>query len=288
MPLSDLKSIKARLGNVESALRNTENRVRKEVDDVLGLFNKGGNLAGSNTDILVFPARLRGDADNGSAHVRFKTLDEKNDGMSVHLFIPPGFSVPDSATYTTMELGTLGGAEAMSQGQAITEQDVVGQAAKIGGLVDMGVGGTGLGVAAGGKAALRAGIANNPFTETQFTSNAIRTFGFNFKLISESEAEADVALQIEHFFRSNMYAEVAGASALKYPNRFKIDFWNGAKENKYLPKIIECYLTAFNTSYNATSNSFHTNGQPVEIDIACTFQETKALTRGDLYPGGNN
>lgn len=239
--------------------------------------------AGGDTSILVFPAKLRADADNGSPHIRFKALDEKNDGTTVHLYIPPGFSVPDSATYTTMDLGTMGTADSMMQGQALTEQDAIGQAAKIGGLVDMTTGGSGVGAAVGGKAALRAGIAVNPFTETQFTNNAIRTFGVNFKLISESAAEADVALQIENFFRSNMYAEVAGASTLKYPNRFKIDFWNGAKPNDYLPKIAECYLTALNSSYNSTTNSFHDNGQPVEVDISCTFQETKVLTRDELY-----
>ena len=37
------------------------------------------------------------------------------------------------------------------------------------------------------------------------------------------------------------------------------------------------------TTYNSTTNAFHDKGQPVEIDIALTFQEVKALTREDLH-----
>ena len=54
-----------------------------------------------------------------------------------------------------------------------------------------------------------------------------------------------------------------------------------------MPKIRECYLLSLNTTYNATGNAFHTKGQPVEVDIALTFQETKALTRSGLYKGGD-
>jgi hypothetical protein len=50
-----------------------------------------------------------------------------------------------------------------------------------------------------------------------------------------------------------------------------------------MPTIKECYLLSLNTTYNSTSNAFHDKGQPVEVDIAVTFQEVKALTRGDLY-----
>ena len=45
----------------------------------------------------------------------------------------------------------------------------------------------------------------------------------------------------------------------------------------------ECYLLSLQTTYNSTTNAFHDQGQPVEIDIALTFQEVKALTREELY-----
>lgn len=238
-----------------------------------------------DTETLVFPSKLRSEAESGAAHVRFQAIDSDGVGPVVHLFVPQGFSVPDAAAYTTMDLGTVGQLAGIGEGQ-LTDSDGIAKMAMVGGLVDMKSGGMslGLGAATGGFTALRAGIASNPYTETQFTNSNIRSFGFTFKLVSETEEESDTALAIENFFRENMYPEVAGAVALKYPNKFKIDFYNGGSPNKFMPKIAECYLATFNTTYNATGNSFHKGGQPVEIDIACTFQETKALTRTDLYP----
>jgi hypothetical protein len=234
---------------------------------------------------LVFPASLRAQADKGTAHVRFKVLGPDDTGGSVHLFIPMGFSVPDSAAYTSIDLGTTGAVESAfnTEGNNITGADASGLAADAGGLVGNALGSAGAGAALGGAAKLRAGIASNPYTETQYTGSGIRSFGFTFKLVSESSSEAEVALQIEDFFRDNMYPEEAGASQLRYPNRFKIEFYNGADKNKYMPLIKECYLLNLQTTYNSTTNAFHDNGQPVEIDIAVTFQEVKALTRGDLH-----
>jgi hypothetical protein len=229
-------------------------------------------------DTLVFPSKLRSQVENGTAHVRFQALDKDNIGQVLHLFIPPGFSVPDSANYGTMDLGTIiGGVENTGGIGDITEADVKAGMARAGSIV---AGTTGAQV--GAIAQLRAGIATNPYTETQFNNSNIRSFGFTFKLVSESEEEAETALLIEDYFRENMYPEVFGEFTLKYPNRFTIEFYSVEGMNKYMPRINECYLVSLNTAYNSTSNSFHAKGQPVEIDIAVTFQETKALTRADL------
>ena len=50
-----------------------------------------------------------------------------------------------------------------------------------------------------------------------------------------------------------------------------------------MPKIMETHLVNCTTTYNSTSNAFHDDGQPVEVDVALTFQETKPLVRSDLY-----
>tara|TARA_R110002153_G_scaffold39139_1_gene112887 strand:- start:2306 stop:3079 length:774 start_codon:yes stop_codon:yes gene_type:complete len=237
---------------------------------------------------IVFPARLRTEVDGGAAFVRFKTKNGDDIGSSVHLFVPQGFSMPDAANYGTMDLGILGGLESTGGDlTTVTEADIKGQATSIGALVGSFVNAGGQSAALGGMAALRKGLASNPFTETQYNNSNIRSFGFTFKLISESEEEADTALEIEHYFRENMYPEKSGAFTLKYPNRFSIEFYNGSEINKYMPFINECYLVSLNTTYNATGNAFHTKGQPVEVDIALTFQETKALTRSGLYKGGD-
>lgn len=236
---------------------------------------------------LVFPAKLRTEADNGTAHVKFTALGPDGDGPSVHLFVPQGFSVPDAANYGTIDLGMMGAFEAAGlnkDNQQITEADIKGNASSLGTIIGTQLGGSGgsVGAALGGLSALRSGLASNPYTETQFNNSNIRSFGFTFKLVSESEKEADTALDIENFFRDNMYPELSGVATIKYPNKFRIQFFNGGNPNKFMPLIDICYLATFNTTYNSTGNSFHKGGQPVEIDIACTFQETKTLTKTDF------
>lgn len=250
---------------------------------------ENSDKAKEESTIFTFPARLRAETDNGAAHIRFKVIDKNETGPTVHLFMPLGVNVPDAAAYTTMDLGLVGGGEsflknAAAGDAAVQSSDMIAAGATAGGIAATKFGDSlGVGALTGGTAQLRAGVASNPYTETQYTGSNIRSFGFTFKLVSESAAEADTALAIENFFRENMYPEEGGDFTLKYPNRFKIEFYNGASINKYMPTIKECYLLSLNTTYNATSNAFHDKGQPVEVDIAVTFQEVKALTRGDLY-----
>ena len=59
--------------------------------------------------ILYFPMSLRGKAAEGISHVRFK-IDNHGQQVecdSINLFVPQGFSVPDSAGYGTMDLGLI-------------------------------------------------------------------------------------------------------------------------------------------------------------------------------------
>ena len=237
--------------------------------------------------ILHFPRGLRGSAAQGKAHVRFgiKLMEEgaQTECSAIHLFVPQGFSAPDSAGYGTMDLGLIKAAEAATAGMEFTEEDAIANAARAGAIADMKIGTLGAGAAAGGAAALSKGIAVNPYTDTTFTNTNIRSFGFTFKLVSESRQEADDAAVIENVFRKYMYPEKSGAVSLRYPAKFTIDFYNGEKKNKYMPKIMDTYLVNCTTTYNSTTNAFHEDGQPVEVDMSLTFQETRPLTRHDLY-----
>ena len=232
--------------------------------------------------ILYFPMSLRGKAAEGISHVRFK-IDNHGQQVecdSINLFVPQGFSVPDSAGYGTMDLGLIGATQRNSA-EDITTADAIAQLASRGTLLDET---SGLPVGAlTGAAALKQGVAVNPFTETTFTNSNIRSFGFTFKLVSENKEEADMAAIIENVFRKYLYPDKAGVASLQYPAKFNIGFFNGGKVNKYMPKIMETYLVNCTTTYNSTTNAFHDDGQPVEVDMALTLQETKPLLRSDLY-----
>ena len=36
-------------------------------------------------------------------------------------------------------------------------------------------------------------------------------------------------------------------------------------------------------TYNQSSNAFHKDGRPLEVDMSLTFQESKNMSREDLY-----
>lgn len=241
-------------------------------------------MASETGTILHFPRGLRSAADEGKSHVRFgiKNFDgAAAECSAIHLFVPQGFSVPDSAGYGTMDLGLIQG---FRNREETTQADAVANLARAGAIADANVpGAMGAGAAVGGATALEQGIAINPYTDTTFTNTNIRSFGFTFKLVSETREEAQMAAMIENVFRKYLYPEKAGSVSLRYPAKFTIDFYNGGDKNKYMPKIMESYLVNCTTTYNSTTNAFHEDGQPVEVDMALTFQETRPLTRADLY-----
>jgi|TARA_B110000908_G_scaffold25011_1_gene28809 hypothetical protein len=237
--------------------------------------------AAPSTTTLCFPEKLRSNAEAGYAHVQFNINTETAlEAKSIHLFVPQGFAVPDSASYGSIDLGMIGTAAAVGEGGTITEADATAATTK--GIASA-VGLEGVNAAAN----LDAGIAINPYTNVAFTNTTVRSFSFAFKLISESKAESHTAAIIENVFRKYLYPKKAGVGTLEYPPTFEITFYSGEEKNKFMPKILTSYLTNLTTTYNSTTNAYHDDGQPVEIDMSLTFQETRALTRGDLYDNDN-
>ena len=121
-----------------------------------------------------------------------------------------------------------------------------------------------------------------PNTNTTFQSSNIRSYSFSFKLVSRSQKEAASIKSIVNTFRANMYPE-GNDVILSYPPVWEIRFYNeDSRENAYLPKIYQTYLTSMTATFNASTNIFHRDGAPVETDVALSFQETKALTKNDI------
>jgi len=240
------------------------------------------NAGGSNTTIC-FPESLRANAEDGYAHIQFTiNTPSVTEAKSIHLFVPQGFSVPDAAGYGNVDLGVIGTADNLAAGGTVTESDALA-----GSVTAVGTFGGGVGQGVKTNTLMKQGLAVNPYTATTFTNTTIRSFGFTFKLVSESKEESLTASVIENIFRKYLYPKSAGAGTLEYPPTFDISFYNGEAINKFMPKILPAYLVNLTTTYNSTTNAFHDDGQPVEIDIAMTFQETRPLTRGDLYDINN-
>ena len=233
------------------------------------------------TKIYVYPETLRAKASSGAGypHVAFEFVKRAlPDNAKIHLYLPPGFSVPDSASYGNVDLGTIG---ASGDGGKLTKGETED-------IATFGVGKFASNFGADAiftKEKINDGIALNPNTVLQFDNVSVRSFEFTFKLVSSSVKEAEQALLIENMFRSSLYPELKSSKGLflEYPPTFKIKFYHGDKQNTYMPLILESYLASMTTTYNAGSNMYHADGSPTEVDLSLTFTETKAITREQLY-----
>lgn len=246
--------------------------------------------------ILRFPSSLADEAQNGANHVRFEVNERQNDSViqpyTIHLYQPIGFAASDSGNYGTLDQGPMGagmktvlakiGIGGSGEGGQFTSSDL-----KAGAMMNTSLlqGIPGLDMIDRGAriAALQKGIAQNPHTAVTYEGHQLRTFQFDYKLISESDREARTIAKIVDIFRNYALPESTGALSIQYPAQFKIDFYRGGSVNKFMPKILMCHLTGLQVTYNSTSNSFHKDGAPIETDIALTFQETKTIVRQDIY-----
>lgn len=253
--------------------------------------------------IITFPQNLRDMiAKEGDEfpHVEFSLASgAEQEFFKVHMFIPTAISASDGITYNSVNLGSVG---AVAQTTAAA-QSRVGRAAGLSGDKKASTADlisnitkafkTKSGAMLGEAATifeLKSGLVVNPYTTQNFDGVTIRSFAFNFKLVPTSAEEAKDIHRIENQFRKYMYPKNLGAGALKYPPTFRIRFMIGERENKYLPRIIQCYLTNMVATANSTGNAYHKNddlgASPTELDLNLTFQEVRAITRDDLYGEG--
>lgn len=245
--------------------------------------------------ILVFPNNLREKIDREGdeyPHVQFTISSQEADFQKIHLFIPQAVATSDGITYSSVNLGVAGAVAQSTAGQALggtgqkeaTTSDFVALATKSAKANSQTLG------QAAVISELSTGLVVNPYTTQNFDGVTVRSFAFNFKLIPTSAEEAKDIHRIENQFRKYMYPKDRGAGSLEYPPTFRIRFMVGERENKYMPRIIQCYLTNMTATANATGNAFHKNddlgASPTELDLNLTFQEVRAITRDDLYESG--
>ncbi len=260
--------------------------------------NLPSHISSEETTALVYPMSLRGQP---NVHcIEFTAHEKDTFGVKQHhIFFPcpANISINDSATYNTVDLGTLGGAVSSALGNSD---------GSLGGIVgslkgQMGAATDDFKTGEIANAALQKSLLPdnlkasmnlqsrtllNPNTNTTFTGNAIRSFTFGFKMIASSSEEAEVVRKIHSKFRTFTYANSRSDSQnliLAFPPTWTIRFLDAkGNEIKYLPKIFSCYLVSIESSFNSTTNMFHSDGAPLEVDISVSYQETRTLTRKDI------
>lgn len=230
--------------------------------------------------------------------MKFEILD----GHRVSMYLPTSFVVNDIVNYDNAELGITGaaGLQALQNTGSILGAASTALKTGVAGLKDIFAAGSSLsGVAA--RVAIARGssflpqtardvlrsaaqVTVNPNVRAMFRGVALREFTFQFKLIPKSAQEAEEIKKIIKFFRYHAYPESveAGGISLAYifPSMFKIRL--KYKNNQVGTRIKMCYLRNISTTYNPTSASFHSDGNPTEIDLTLSFVENTTLVRQDI------
>ena len=248
------------------------------------------------------------DSRTATTRVKFTATDTKATAPAgtVMLYMPPGVSFGDSATYDSFDMGAIGGAANDLVKKAMTEmakhdniQDKMSAISSImknfgqqdfssvltqfliqvppQGIQDI--------------ATMNAKQAFNPRTNTLFKNVGIRTYEFQFKMIAEDASETRAIRDIVNFFRKYLYPELDGPQGMiqRFPVSWDIQFYYGTgdnlAENVWIPKIHKCFLTGFTSSYNSDGNSFHEDGAPFDVSCTMSFTETRAYSRNDILSG---
>jgi hypothetical protein len=290
------------LGKRANALaRNAQAQAASSISSIANNLtnSKFNKLTGGDTNSeLIFPDTLR--AQPNVHTVRFSVYDNSAGKMDIkHIFLPcpANIAINDSATYNTIDLGVAGTA----LGKSIQDggfspskiaESLKSQAAgatsnfneaEIAGAVSQLLPGPD---AITGAARLASRTLLNPNTNTTFAGNALRSFTFGFKMVATSAEEAEVIRKIHHRFRRFSYADSKSSDQniiLAMPPTWTIHFLDGNKqENKFIPRIFSCYLVSVESAFNSTTNMFHEDGAPLEVDVSLSYQETRALTRTDI------
>lgn len=210
-------------------------------------------------------------------------------GEAIMMPLPGNIVWSDSHGFGTIDesktiIGKAGGMAKIARG-AITKNEETGQRLNmLSAAADLAAGGAfGDGaVAVGSGSGLGSGGAIiNPQTRTLFQGSNIRTFTFEFKLVPKTKEETESVQAIHHSIRKWSYPKaIPGTSniILEFPAVWDIRLYNIANA----PKIMPCYLTTFNTTFNPTTLIWREDNNPVEISLSIGFTETRPPTREDL------
>ena len=229
--------------------------------------------------LYTYPHSLSEKIENGFPHVSFTVIKRGSPSdhrRRIHMYLPTALSVSDGAKYSEVDLGLAKAAQGLRD-KTVNQSDVISA------LIAKASGGGGLVEAAASAQQIRQGVALNPYTNMAFQGTNIRSFSFSFQMAPESSEESETIRRIENLFRKYLYPKRSGAVTIIYPPTFRIQFWKGESENKFLPKIVDSFLTGVEVSYNESTNVYHKDGAPVETKLTLNFQETKALVQSDLY-----
>ncbi len=243
---------------------------------------------------LIYPPEMRGDLTRPcmvfTAHER--VLNGTVHRHHIWFPAPANIAFDDGAEYGTADLGLMAGAVDAVSGSAGVG-DILGQIKTLNKEQAKSLGAKLLPDKFKDSISLATQQINNPNTNSTFTTNGVRQFGFQFKMIARSSSESDLIRKIQSRFRHFIYASKGGENntiTLEYPPVWTVKFMNmdSGTENPYIPRIYSSYCISVNTNFNATGNVYFTDNAPLEVDLEVQFQETRSLNRHDIMQMEND
>jgi len=143
------------------------------------------------------------------------------------------------------------------------------------------------------------GTVLNPNVELLFDSIDMRNFNLKFKLVPRNSTESAIINEICKIFKmctlpSRNPGKVFGFENrgtandfIAVPNLCQVSFMRGPKEHQSLPRYKMCAITNVDVNYTpdgayATYADSKNPGQPVAIELAIGFQETKLVFSDEI------
>jgi len=225
-------------------------------------------------------------------------LDDGKDMGFVKLPLRQQLQFTDRLDYQNADLGLINGAieTAASSGQSAVGSSVKailqssgafltgGPTPQVSAVVLKGLETAGLpstGLSSGSR------ISSNPNSRTLFKSSVIRNFAFSFSLVARNPKEAEEIKKIIKFFRISCYPDLITLGNIPagyiFPDLF--DIFIEYRGKPIATRILPCYLTTIDITYNTPTTGMHADGNFTEIGLNLTFTEAFALNRARINQG---
>lgn len=121
--------------------------------------------------------------------------------------------------------------------------------------------------------------AVNNHMEVMFRGIGFRNFSFDFKFFPKNAREMDVLKGAIQTFKYHMHPAFKNAGETSYftpPSKFSINVSSGDIYNGY----VDAVLVDMSINYSGSGvAAYHSDGEPVEVDLTLQFKETKYLTK---------
>lgn len=131
----------------------------------------------------------------------------------------------------------------------------------------------------------------NPMILSLFQNTSRRTFTLGYEFYPTSEREMEEVYAIIETFKKYSHPKRSSDAGrmLDYPAEFKLTFYYGPNENRYIPRLARCALTKVQLNYGEKPfSTFRPNSKgaaPTKIKMDLDFTELNILTQEEIDRG---